>query len=55
MATPSEILAIQANSTATGGKLTGSYIGLQWVATEGPEHQPEYVNVGDGNPGFSIG
>merc|ERR1712127_301797 len=55
MATPSEVLAIQANSTATGGKLTGNYIGLQWIATEGPQHQPEYMNVGDSEPGFSIG
>lgn len=55
MATPSEIFAIQANNTGTGGKLSGNYIGPQWVATEGPQHQPEYVNVGDAEPGFSIG
>lgn len=55
MATPSEIFAIQANSTSTGGKLTGSYSGLSWVATEGPQHQPEYVNVGDASGEFKIG
>jgi len=27
MASPSEVIAIMANSTATGGKLTGNYIG----------------------------
>merc|ERR1712127_916502 len=57
MATPSEVLAIQANSTATGGKLTGNYIGQQWVATEGQQHEPDYVNVGDASSDgeFQIG
>jgi len=36
MATPTEIDAIIANSTAAGGKLTGSQLGVQWVGAEGP-------------------
>lgn len=55
MASPSEVIAIMANNTATGGKLTGSYIGTQWVATEGPSHTQEYVNVGDASGSYSIG
>ena len=43
MASPSEVDAIIANNTGTGGKLTGSYGGAQWVATEGPYHTREYV------------
>lgn len=38
LATPTEVDAIIANNTGTGGKLTGGYGGQQWVATEGPYH-----------------
>lgn len=55
MATPAEIQAIIANNTATGGKLTGSYGGQQWVAAEGPYHTQEYVQVGDANSNWGIG
>jgi len=54
MASPTEVDAIIANNTGTGGKLTGGYGGQQWVATEGPYHTQEYVQVGD-NTGSSIG
>lgn len=54
MASPSEVDQIIANNTATGGQLTGSYGGQQWVATEGPYHTQEYVQVGNAH-GSSIG
>jgi len=55
MASPAEISAIIANNTASAGKLTGNYIGSQWVGAEGPYHTQEYVNVGDASSEYSIG
>jgi len=55
MATPAEIDSIIANNTATAGKLTSHYVGVQWAATEGPYHTQEYVNIGDANSEYALG
>jgi len=53
MATPAEINEIIKNNTDT--KLTGDYIGTQWVASESPYHDQEYVNIGDASEEFKLG